>query len=207
MPDPSKDAGPAEGKLPETVAGPSKDESKDKAGAKKLPQLGALEDDDEFEVGLAWGDHPVEMLGTAAIGAKVVKPDEDAGALTSFASPNHPYHSSHTPIRLNSTSRITSYHPPSIRSRIALTTPPKLFRLLPISAISPTPHSLLIGIPADPLPAEQSGNVVDALKAADGPGDHLWEDNWDDDDIEDDFTKQLRTAINERAGADDAMKE
>lgn len=24
------------------------------------------------------------------------------------------------------------------------------------------------------------------------PGDHLWEDNWDDDDIEDDFTKQLR---------------
>ncbi|RSH90812.1 hypothetical protein EHS25_009987 [Saitozyma podzolica] len=109
MSDPSKDAGPPAGKLAETVAGPSKDESKDKAGAKKLPQLGALEDDDEFE------DFPAS--------------------------------------------------------------------------------------------AEQSGNVVDALKAADGPGDHLWEDNWDDDDIEDDFTKQLRTAINERAGADDAMKE
>jgi hypothetical protein len=54
MSDPSKDAGPPAGKLAETVAGPSKDESKDKAGAKKLPQLGALEDDDEFEVGLAW---------------------------------------------------------------------------------------------------------------------------------------------------------
>jgi len=24
------------------------------------------------------------------------------------------------------------------------------------------------------------------------PQDHLWEENWDDDDIEDDFTKQLR---------------
>jgi hypothetical protein len=41
-------------------------------------------------------------------------------------------------------------------------------------------------------PAEQSSNVVDALRATSGPGDHLWEDNWDDDDIDDDFTKQLR---------------
>lgn len=23
-------------------------------------------------------------------------------------------------------------------------------------------------------------------------GDHLWEDNWDDDDVEDDFSKALR---------------
>ena len=43
--------------------------------------------------------------------------------------------------------------------------------------------------------AENSGNVVDALKNAGGPGDHLWEDNWDDDDIEDDFTKQLRWVL------------
>lgn len=25
-----------------------------------------------------------------------------------------------------------------------------------------------------------------------GPGDHLWKDNWDDDDVEDDFSKALR---------------
>jgi 26 proteasome complex subunit DSS1 len=35
--------------------------------------------------------------------------------------------------------------------------------------------------------------VIDALaKAGKSPGDNLWEANWDDDDIEDDFTKQLR---------------
>lgn len=27
-----------------------------------------------------------------------------------------------------------------------------------------------------------------------GTGDHLWEDNWDDDDVEDDFGKALRYA-------------
>ena len=41
-------------------------------------------------------------------------------------------------------------------------------------------------------PAEQSGNVLDALASSDAAGDHLWEDNWDDDDVEDDFIKQLR---------------
>ncbi|WVF68755.1 hypothetical protein IAT40_003527 [Kwoniella sp. CBS 6097] len=57
---------------------------------------------------------------------------------------------------------------------------------------------------------DYGGNVVDAMrKAGDGPNDNLWEDNWDDDDVEDDFTKQLRTAIQERSGvpADEAMKE
>lgn len=46
-------------------------------------------------------------------------------------------------------------------------------------------------------------------KAAAGPSDNLWEDNWDDDDVDDDFTKQLRTAIQERANAaaDETMKE
>lgn len=35
--------------------------------------------------------------------------------------------------------------------------------------------------------------MIDALaKAGKSPGDNLWEANWDDDDIEDDFTKQLR---------------
>ena len=38
---------------------------------------------------------------------------------------------------------------------------------------------------------EGSGKFADALNN-NAPGDHLWEDNWDDDDIEDDFTKQLR---------------
>ncbi|WWC62885.1 uncharacterized protein I303_105483 [Kwoniella dejecticola CBS 10117] len=56
---------------------------------------------------------------------------------------------------------------------------------------------------------DYGGNVLDAMKkAGDGPNDNLWEDNWDDDDVEDDFTKQLRTAIQEKQGApDEAMKE
>lgn len=40
---------------------------------------------------------------------------------------------------------------------------------------------------------EASGNILEALQKGDkGMGDQLWEDNWDDDDVEDDFTKQLR---------------
>ena len=31
--------------------------------------------------------------------------------------------------------------------------------------------------------------------AAKSGGDKLWEDNWDDDDIEDDFSVQLRCAL------------
>ncbi|XAO27642.1 hypothetical protein I312_106501 [Cryptococcus bacillisporus CA1280] len=57
---------------------------------------------------------------------------------------------------------------------------------------------------------DYGGNIQDALKkAAAGPSDNLWEDNWDDDDVDDDFTKQLRTAIQERANAaaDETMKE
>ncbi|KAI9634806.1 DSS1/SEM1 family-domain-containing protein [Dioszegia hungarica] len=60
-----------------------------------------------------------------------------------------------------------------------------------------------------PATAEASGNILDKLQKSDkNMGDQLWEDNWDDDDVEDDFTKQLRTAIAERNGApDEAMKE
>ncbi|OWZ73916.1 hypothetical protein AYX14_00641 [Cryptococcus neoformans] len=59
---------------------------------------------------------------------------------------------------------------------------------------------------------DYEGNIQDSLKkAAAGPSgsDNLWEDNWDDDDVDDDFTKQLRTAIQERANApaDETMKE
>ncbi|ODN73998.1 hypothetical protein L202_07486 [Cryptococcus amylolentus CBS 6039] len=57
---------------------------------------------------------------------------------------------------------------------------------------------------------DYGGNVQDALKKSGaGPNDKLWEDNWDDDDVDDDFTKQLRTAIQERTNApgDEAMKE
>ncbi|KAK4688558.1 26 proteasome complex subunit DSS1, partial [Tremellales sp. Uapishka_1] len=57
------------------------------------------------------------------------------------------------------------------------------------------------------IAAEQSGNVLEALGKTGDSKDHLWEDNWDDDDIEDDFLKQLRTAINERNGGDETMKE
>lgn len=28
--------------------------------------------------------------------------------------------------------------------------------------------------------------------AGSAPADHLWQDNWDDDDVEDDFSKALR---------------
>lgn len=57
-------------------------------------------------------------------------------------------------------------------------------------------------------PAEQAGTVSDALAAGAPGADQLWEDNWDDDDVEDDFQKQLRQAIAERAGGgDEAMKE
>ena len=37
--------------------------------------------------------------------------------------------------------------------------------------------------------------MVDAMKKAgdsDVPNDNLWEDNWDDENVEEDFTKQLR---------------
>lgn len=41
--------------------------------------------------------------------------------------------------------------------------------------------------------ADASGTIADALAKSDpNGGDQLWEDNWDDDDVEDDFTKQLR---------------
>jgi hypothetical protein len=34
---------------------------------------------------------------------------------------------------------------------------------------------------------------LDSLnKASGGKAEPLWQDNWDDDDVEDDFTKQLR---------------
>lgn len=55
--------------------------------------------------------------------------------------------------------------------------------------------------------AEQSTTVADGLAAGAPGADQLWEDNWDDDDIEDDFQKQLRQAIAERSGGDEAMKE
>lgn len=37
--------------------------------------------------------------------------------------------------------------------------------------------------------------MLDALAKAGKAGDRLWEENWDDDDIEDDFTKQLRCVV------------
>ncbi|KAL9939796.1 hypothetical protein V8E36_001613 [Tilletia maclaganii] len=32
-------------------------------------------------------------------------------------------------------------------------------------------------------------------------GDHLWEDNWDDDDVEDEFSKALRAEVEKQMGA------
>ncbi|KAK0542968.1 hypothetical protein OC846_006571 [Tilletia horrida] len=32
-------------------------------------------------------------------------------------------------------------------------------------------------------------------------GDHLWEDNWDDDDVEDEFSKALRAEVEKQMGS------
>ncbi|EKM48612.1 uncharacterized protein PHACADRAFT_266254 [Phanerochaete carnosa HHB-10118-sp] len=38
--------------------------------------------------------------------------------------------------------------------------------------------------------------------AAKSGGDKLWEDNWDDDDVEDDFSVQLRNELAKKNGTD-----
>ncbi|KAK4512162.1 uncharacterized protein ATC70_013405 [Mucor velutinosus] len=35
---------------------------------------------------------------------------------------------------------------------------------------------------------------------------HFWEDNWDDDDVEDDFSKQLRAELEKESNQPQAMK-
>ncbi|KAG6820938.1 hypothetical protein H0H93_009174 [Arthromyces matolae] len=42
--------------------------------------------------------------------------------------------------------------------------------------------------------------------AAKSGGDKLWEDNWDDDDIEDEFSTQLRNELAKTNKAGDAMQ-
>jgi hypothetical protein len=43
--------------------------------------------------------------------------------------------------------------------------------------------------------------VLDSLnKASGGKAEPLWQDNWDDDDVEDDFTKQLRYVMSSVIG-------
>ncbi|KAH8831775.1 hypothetical protein DL96DRAFT_1706184 [Flagelloscypha sp. PMI_526] len=37
-------------------------------------------------------------------------------------------------------------------------------------------------------------------------GDKLWEDNWDDDDVEDEFSVQLRNELTKKRGGGDAME-
>ena len=36
-------------------------------------------------------------------------------------------------------------------------------------------------------------------------GDHLWQDSWDDDTVEDDFSKALRAELDKHASASHAM--
>jgi 26 proteasome complex subunit DSS1 len=38
----------------------------------------------------------------------------------------------------------------------------------------------------------QGGGLAEALAKAGTAQDGMWEENWDDDDIEDDFTKKIR---------------
>ncbi|CAD6888605.1 unnamed protein product [Tilletia laevis] len=48
-----------------------------------------------------------------------------------------------------------------------------------------------------------SGSDGAGLKMAGGQsstGDHLWEDNWDDDDVEDEFSKALRAEVEKQMG-------
>nr|ODN80243.1 26S proteasome complex subunit DSS1 [Cryptococcus depauperatus CBS 7841]ODN92334.1 26S proteasome complex subunit DSS1 [Cryptococcus depauperatus CBS 7855] len=64
--------------------------------------------------------------------------------------------------------------------------------------------------PPDKHLMDNGNNINDTLmKVGAGPQDNWWEDSWDDDDVAEDFAKQLRTAIQERANApaDKAMKE
>ncbi|KAI0687689.1 DSS1/SEM1 family-domain-containing protein [Cytidiella melzeri] len=42
--------------------------------------------------------------------------------------------------------------------------------------------------------------------AAKSGGDKLWEDNWDDDDTEDDFSVQLRNELAKKKGSGEAMQ-
>ncbi|KAG5644378.1 hypothetical protein DXG03_008606 [Asterophora parasitica] len=42
--------------------------------------------------------------------------------------------------------------------------------------------------------------------AAKSGGDKLWEDNWDDDDIEDEFSTQLRNELAKTSKSGDAME-
>ncbi|KAJ7284561.1 DSS1/SEM1 family-domain-containing protein [Mycena rebaudengoi] len=42
--------------------------------------------------------------------------------------------------------------------------------------------------------------------AAKSGGDKLWEDNWDDDDIEDEFSVQLRNELTKKTKGADAME-
>jgi len=43
---------------------------------------------------------------------------------------------------------------------------------------------------------------LDSLnKASGGKAEPLWQDNWDDDDVEDDFTKQLRYVMSSVIGS------
>lgn len=41
-------------------------------------------------------------------------------------------------------------------------------------------------------PVSNAALALDMSGATRSGGDHLWEDNWDDDDIEDNFSKALR---------------
>ena len=48
-------------------------------------------------------------------------------------------------------------------------------------------------------PTDGASVALDMSGSARSGGDHLWEDNWDDDDIEDDFSNALRYVHMRRA--------
>ncbi|KAJ7163976.1 DSS1/SEM1 family-domain-containing protein [Mycena crocata] len=51
--------------------------------------------------------------------------------------------------------------------------------------------------------AHLGGSAPGAAKSG---GDKLWEDNWDDDDIEDEFSVQLRNELTKKSKGGDAME-
>ncbi|WFC96231.1 hypothetical protein MBRA1_002887 [Malassezia brasiliensis] len=53
-------------------------------------------------------------------------------------------------------------------------------------------------------PANGASVALDMSGSARSGGDHLWEDNWDDDDVEDDFSNALRAEL-AKSSAPEAM--
>ncbi|WFD31610.1 hypothetical protein MSPP1_002649 [Malassezia sp. CBS 17886] len=57
-------------------------------------------------------------------------------------------------------------------------------------------------IPGTPATAGAASIALDMSGSTRSGGDHLWEDNWDDDDVEDDFSAALRAELEKTDGVE-----